>query len=143
MKNTSLKASFFVRFKLFHRVYLMSVLVFIPEIRCLCSNPELIDISPQGFSLGIGHTFKTFPTQSVLVCMELCISYPMCRSIDLNHENKVCRLQVKSSVTDPDLLVATPNTVHMDKEDFPKVRIQKTFIIYSFTTFYQFESLKT
>ncbi|XP_078327987.1 uncharacterized protein LOC144623451 isoform X1 [Crassostrea virginica] len=78
----------------FHRVYLMWVLVCIPACRCLCSKPELIDISPQGFSLGIGHTFKTFPTQSVLV---------------------------KSSVTDPDLLVATSNTVHMDKEDFPKI----------------------
>nr|XP_022311369.1 kremen protein 1-like [Crassostrea virginica] len=80
-----------------------------------------MNTSPKGSSLGIGHTFKTFPTQSVLVCMELCISYPMCRSIDLNHENKVCRLQVKSSVTDPDLHVATPNTIHMDKEDFPKI----------------------
>ena len=79
----------------FYRVYLMWVLVCLPACRCLCSKSELIDISPQGFSLGIGHTFKTFPTQSVLVCMELCISYPMCRSIDLNHENKVCRLQVK------------------------------------------------
>ena len=114
----------------FYRVYLMWVLVCLPACRCLCSKSELIDISPQGFSLGIGHTFKTFPTQSVLVCLELCISYPMCRSIDLNHENKVCRLQVKSSVTDPDLLVATSNTVHMDKEDFPKVSIQKTLIIY-------------
>ena len=114
----------------FHRVYLMWVLAFIPECRCLCSKPEFINISPQGFSLGIGHTFKTFPTQSVLVCMELCISYPMCRSIDLNREKRVCGLQVKSSVTDPDLLVATPNTVHMDKEDFPKVSIQKTLVIY-------------
>ena len=127
----------------FHIIYLMWVLAFLPECRCLCSKPAFINTSPQGFSLGIGHTFKTFPTQSVLVCIDLCISYPMCRSIDLNHENKVYGLQVKSSVTDPDLLVATPNTVHMNKEDFPKVRIQKTFIIYSFTTFYQFESLKT
>ena len=115
----------------FHKIYfLMWALAFIPECRCLCSKPELIDISPQGFSLGIGHTFKTFPTQSVLVCLELCISYPMCRSIDLNHEMRVCRLQVKSSVTDPDLLVATPNTVHMDKEDFPKVRIQNVIYFY-------------
>ena len=50
----------------------------------------------------------------------------MCRSVDLNREKSVCRLQVKSSVTDPDLLVATPNTIHMDKEDFPKVRIKMT-----------------
>ena len=127
----------------FHRIYLMWVLAFIPECRCLCSKPEFINISPQDSSLGIGHTFKTFLTPSVLACMEMCISYPMCRSMDLNREKRVCRLQVKSSVTDPELLVATPNTVHMDKEDFPKVRIQKTFIIYSFTTFYQFESLKT
>nr|XP_022312727.1 putative fungistatic metabolite [Crassostrea virginica] len=105
----------------FHKIYLMLAIAFIPECRGLCSKPELMNVIPQGSSLGIGHTFKTFPTQSVLVCMELCISYPMCRSIDLNHEKRVCRLQVKSSVTDPDLLVATPNTVHMDKEDFPKI----------------------
>ena len=104
----------------------MWVLAFLPECRCLCSKPELMNVSPKGSSLGLGHTFKTFPTQSVLVCMDLCISYPMCRSVDLNREKSVCRLQVKSSVTDPDLLVATPNTIHMDKEDFPKVRIKMT-----------------
>ena len=121
----------------FHRVYLMWVLAFIPECRCLCSKPEFININPQGFSLGIGHTFKTFPTQSVLVCMELCISFQMCRSVDLNREKRVCRLQVKSSVTDPDLLVATPSTTHMDKEDFPEVSIQKTLVIYVYPSLNQ------
>ncbi|XP_078324259.1 uncharacterized protein LOC111119614 [Crassostrea virginica] len=104
----------------FLSLYVVCVLAFIPKCRSLCSKPEIINFSPQGFSLGIGHTFKTFPTPSVFACMEMCISYPMCRSIDLNREIGECRLQVKSSVTDPGLLVSTPNTFHMDKEHFPQ-----------------------
>ncbi|XP_078339827.1 microfibril-associated glycoprotein 4-like [Crassostrea virginica] len=104
----------------FLSLYVVCVLAFIPKCRSLCSKPEIINTSPQGFSLGIGHTFKTFPTPSVFACMEMCISYPMCRSIDFNREIGECRLQVKSSVTDPGLLVSTPNTFHMDKEHFPQ-----------------------
>ena len=128
-----LKGSKFRRdpIKIFLRIYALWALAFIRECRCTCSKPEIINLSPQGFSLGIGHTFKTFSTPSVLVCMDLCISYPMCRSIDLNRENGECRLQVKSSVTNPDLLVPTLNIVHMDKENFPKVSIPKTRVIYS------------
>ena len=130
-----LKGSKFRRdpIKIFLRIYAVWALAFIRECRCTCSKPEIINLSPQGFSLGIGHTFKTFSTPSVLVCMDLCISYPMCRSIDLNRENEECRLQVKSSVTNPDLLVPTLNIVHMDKENFPKVSISKTRVIYSCT----------
>ena len=120
-----IKVSFWAPSMTFLSLYVVCVLAFIPKCRSLCSKPEIINFSPQGFSLGIGHTFKTFPTPSVFACMEMCISYPMCRSIDLNREIGECRLQVKSSVTDPGLLVSTPNTFHMDKEHFPQVSIKK------------------
>ncbi|XP_078327988.1 uncharacterized protein LOC144623451 isoform X2 [Crassostrea virginica] len=71
----------------FHRVYLMWVLVCIPACRCLCSKPELIDISPQGFSLGIGHTFKTFPTQSVLITGEILCNGSRSPCSDLQHSS--------------------------------------------------------
>jgi hypothetical protein len=41
--------------------------------------------------------------------------------VDLNREEKICKLNVRSSVEEPALLVSSENTHHIDKKDFPQV----------------------
>jgi hypothetical protein len=96
-------------------------LVFSCSCQCLNEIPNFEKYGNSSSSMGIGHSFKVMSTSDILICMELCCKYSLCRSVDLNREQKKCRLNVRSSAEEPGLLVSSVNTHHIDKMHFPQV----------------------
>ncbi|XP_062579464.1 uncharacterized protein LOC134241427 [Saccostrea cucullata] len=69
-------------------------------------------------TIGTGHAFKVLSTSDLWTCLDLCSRFSMCRSVDLNRDQQTCRLNVRSAVEEPELLMASSDTSHIPKEDF-------------------------
>jgi hypothetical protein len=116
------------------KIYILSVvmkLVYLCSGQCRNGIPNFKLYGNLNSALKAGLYFKDLSTADMWSCIQFCCSYPLCRSVDLNRKQKKCRLNVRSSVEEPGLLISSENTHHIDKADFPQVSRKEFEVIHN------------